>query len=156
MSIIYDTDEVEIYYQHQRIALHIRSYKKHGFSTTGTHMPIGHQNYAQQQGWTPDYFLKQAIAIGSSVQRYVDEVLKSRAYTEQTYNACRGILRLHQEYGSARLQAACDRALNGSIFNYRTLQNILINNLDQLNTTNTSDLFRLPEHENLRGAEFYQ
>lgn len=119
-------------------------------------MPAGHQNYAQQQGWTPSYFLKQAIAIGPSVQSYVDEVLKSKAYTEQTYNACRGILRLNQEYGPIRLQAACSRALKGITFNYRTLQNILINNLDQLDITEPADLFRLPDHENLRGAGTYQ
>jgi transposase len=156
VSAVYDTDVVEIYYQHQRIAMHIRSYKKHGFTTTGIHMPAGHQNYAQQQGWTPSYFLKQAIAIGPSVQSYVDEVLKSKAYTEQTYNACRGILRLNHEYGPIRLQAACSRALNGITFNYRTLQNILINNLDQLDITEPPDLFKLPDHENLRGAGTYQ
>lgn len=156
VSVVYDADEVEIYHQHQRIALHIRSYKKHGFSTTGTHMPTGHQNYAAQQGWTPAYFLNQAITIGPAVHRYIDEVLKSRAYTEQTYNACRGILRLNQQYGSSRLQAACIRALDGRTFNYSTLQNILINNLDQLNATEQTELFRMPNHENLRGPNNYQ
>jgi transposase/biotin operon repressor len=156
VSAVYDTDEVEIYYQHQRIALHTRNYKKHGFSTTGTHMPTGHQNYAAQQGWTPAYFISQATAIGPAVERYIDLVLKSRAYTEQTYNACRGILRLNQQYGSIRLEAACSRALIGNTFNYRILQNILLNNLDQLNTTEQPDLFRVPDHENLRGPDNYQ
>lgn len=85
----------------------------------------------------------------------MDEVLKSRAYTEQTYNACRGILRLNQQYGSARLEAACGRALHGSIFNYSTLQNILLKNLDRLHPEQP-ELFRVPEHENLRGPENYQ
>ena len=53
-------------------------------------MPTGHQNYFEQQGWTPAYFLTQAIRIGPAVHQYMDEVLKARAYTEQTYNACRG------------------------------------------------------------------
>jgi hypothetical protein len=92
VSVIYDTDMVEIYYQHQRIALHRRSYKKHDFTTTCDHMPAGHKHFFEQQGWTPEYFLEQAIRIGSSVHQYMDEVLKARAFTEQTYNACRGIL----------------------------------------------------------------
>lgn len=156
VSVVYDTDMVEVYFLHQRIALHTRSYKKHGFTTVGDHMPAGHQQFFEQQGWTPAYFLEQATCIGASVHQYMDEVLKGRAFTEQTYNACRGILRLHQQYGSARLQAACTRALNGSVFNYRTIQNILVSNHDQLDPVNQSDLFRVPEHPNLRGPEAYQ
>ena len=156
VSVVYDTDMVEIYYQHQRVALHTRNYQKHDFSTVGDHMPAGHQHFFEQQGWTPDYFLKQAICIGSSVHRYMDEVLKSKAFTEQTYNACRGILRLHKQYGTTRLEAACARALYGSVFNYRTIQNILLNNYDQIDQFNENDLFKLPDHPNLRGPQSYQ
>jgi len=156
VSAVYDTDNVEIYYQHKRIALHRRSYKKHDFTTVGDHMPQGHQRYFEQQGWTPAYFLDQAKRIGPFVERYMDEVLKSRAYTEQTYNACRGILRLHKQYGSVRLQAACSRALTGNVFNYRTIHNILSNNLDQLKDGYQPDLFKLPDHPNLRGPDSYQ
>lgn len=156
VSAVYDTDMVEIYYQHQRIALHRRSYKKHDFTTVGDHMPSGHKAYHEQQGWTPSYFLDQAIRIGPSVQEYMDHVLKARAYTEQTYNACRGILRLHTQYGAERVQAACSRALNGNVFNYRTLQNILLSNQDKLGPCDCQDLFQVPEHPNLRGSDAYQ
>ena len=156
VSAVYDSDTVEIYCAHKRIALHRRSYKKHDFTTLGDHMPQGHQRYFEQQGWTPAYFLDQAMRIGPAVHHYMDEVLKGRAYTEQTYNACRGILRLHKQYGSPRLQSACCRALTGSVFNYRTIQNILINNLDQIKDGYPPDLFTLPEHNNLRGKDSYQ
>ncbi len=156
VSAVYDTDNVEVYYQHNRIALHRRSYKKHGFTTVGEHMPQGHQHYFEQQGWTPVYFLEQAMRIAPAVHQYMDEVLKSRAYTEQTYNACRGILRLHKQYGAERLQAACSRALTGNVFNYRTIQNILISNLDKLQEGYQPELFKLPDHPNLRGPGSYQ
>ena len=156
VSVVYDTDIVEIYYQHKRIALHKRNYRKHDFTTVGTHMPKGHQHFFEQQGWTPTYFLDQAILIGPAVQLYMDEVLKGRAYTEQTYNACRGILRLHKEYGPLRLQAACTRALTGHVFNYRTIQTILIMKHDQLQEGHQPDMFRLPDHPNLRGPDTYQ
>lgn len=156
VSAVYDTDNVEIYYQHKRIALHRRSYKKHDFTTVGDHMPQGHQHFFEQQGWTPAYFLDQASLIGPAVNRYMDEVLKGRAFTEQTYNACRGILRLHKQYGSDRLQAACLRALTGNVFNYRTIQNILVSNQDKLDDGHQYDLFRLPDHPNLRGPDTYQ
>lgn len=156
VSVVYDADDVEIYYQQQRIALHRRSYSKHGITTTGTHMPNGHQNYATQQGYTPAYFLAEAARIGPAVQQYMEQVLKSRAYTEQTYNACRGILRLSLEYSPERLQAACSWALTGAVFNYRTIQNILLSKQDQLYGQQPPNLFQLPEHPNLRGPDAYQ
>jgi transposase len=146
VSVVYDSDIVEIYYLHQRIALHPRRYKKHDFTTVGDHMPAGHQHYFEQQGWTPAYFLAQALLISAVVHQYMDEVLKSRAYTEQTYNACQGILRLQHEYG----------ALTGRVFNYKTIQNILIAHQDQLGRQQQTELFRLPEHPNLRGPDAYQ
>lgn len=156
VSAVYDTDIVEIYHQHQRIALHRRSYKKHDFTTVSDHMPAGHQHFYEQQGWTPAYFLNQAIRIGPAVHQYMDEVLKARAFTEQTYNACRGILRLHNQYGTQRLQTACSRAMKGQVFNYRTIQNILVGNLDQLDQDPEPDMFRIPDHQNLRGPGSYQ
>ena len=119
-------------------------------------MPDGHQSYAAQQGYTPTYFLAQAASIGPAVHQYMEQVLKSRAYTEQTYNACRGILRLHLQYGSTRMQAACIRALSGTTFNYKTIQSILVTRQDQLYHPEQAEIFHLPEHANLRGPEAYQ
>ena len=156
VTAVYDTDIVEVYYQFQRIALHRRSYKKHGFTTTGEHMPEGHQQFFEQKGWTPLYFLQKAAAVGIAVHRYMDEVLKGRAFTEQTYNACRGILRLEHQYGKERLEAACQRALSGSVYNYRTIHNILNTNQDLLTLPEQGDLFSVPEHPNLRGPDAYR
>ena len=156
VTAVYDTDIVEVYYQFRRIALHRRSYKKHGFTTVGEHMPAGHQQFFEQKGWTPVYFLQKASAIGVAVHHYMDEVLKGRAFTEQTYNACRGILRLEHQYGKQRLEAACQRALSGSVFNYRTIHNILTTNQDLQTPSEQGDLFQVPEHSNLRGPDAYQ
>jgi transposase len=156
VSAVYDTDIVEIYYQHKRIALHKRSYKKHDFTTVGEHMPSGHQQFYEQRGWTPAYFLTKAGDIGPSVYQYMEQVLKSRAFTEQTYNACRGILRLNEQYGPQRLQAACSRALQGNVFNYRTIENILTTKQDLATDPQQGDLFMVPDHPNLRGPDAYQ
>jgi transposase len=157
VSVIYDADIVEVYYQYTRIALHRRSYRQHDFTTADGHMPTGHLQYHQQKGYTPVYFLNKAKLIGPAAHDYVNEILKSRAYTEQTYNGCRGILRLNDQYGSLRLEAACRRALRGSVFNYRTIQNILTGNQDLLTDENNQlDLFKVPDHPNLRGPGAYQ
>lgn len=153
---VYDSDTVEIYFQFQRIALHKRSYKKHGYTTLKEHMPEGHQHYFEQRGWTADYFLRQAGAIGLSTKQYMEQLLKGKHFTEQTYNACLGILRLGKQYGEERLENACRRALAGCVFTYRTIDNILKNNLDKLPFNQQTELFQTPDHDNIRGPEAYK
>ena len=154
VNAIYDTDTVEIYYAHQRIALHKRSYKPHDFTTIKEHMPESHQRYAEQKGWTATYFLEQAAKVGPAAHLYMQGVLKARRFTEQTYNACLGILRLVKAYSATRVDAACKRALNGQNYSYTTINNILINNLDMLEPEQLF-LFNMPDHNNLRGPEAY-
>ena len=121
VSAVYDSDTVEIYYEFKRIALHQRSYKKHGYTTLKEHMPQSHQRYHEQKGWDEQYFIREAEKIGQNTSKYIQQVLKGKHFTEQSYNACLGILRLAKTYTAARLEAACRRALRGSSFNYRTI-----------------------------------
>lgn len=154
VNAIYDTDTVEIYYEHKRIALHQRSYRPHSFITIKEHMPENHQRFAEQKGWTAAYFLEQAQNIGPATQCYIQEVLKARRFVEQNYNTCIGILRLAKSYTPLRVEAACKRALNGRTYSYTTINNILINNLDTLEAEELL-LFKMPEHGNLRGPQAY-
>jgi len=155
VQVVYDIDVVEIFHQHQRIAIHQRNFRKHGYSTIAEHMPKGHRSYAEQKGWDADYFLLQAEKMGKSTLIYMQAILNSKRFTEQTYNTCLGILRLAHAYGTDRIEVACIRALKGRVYNYRTLQNILSSNLDKLETNNQADLFSIPLHDNLRGAEAF-
>lgn len=85
----------------------------------------------------------------------MQDVLKGKRFTQQTFNACQGLLRLTREYGAERLEAACARALQGNARSYRTVRDILINKLDT-QTAWQSDLFQMPDHDNLRGAGAYK
>lgn len=156
VTAVYDADTVEVYLLFQRIALHKRSYKKHGYTTVKEHMPEGHQHYFERRGWTAEYFLKQAAGIGISTHKYMDGVLKGKHFTEQTYNACLGILRLGKQYGNDRLETACTRALAGEVYTYRIIDNILKNNLDKQPFSRQPELFKTPSHDNIRGPEAYQ
>jgi hypothetical protein len=156
VDVTYDTDIVEIFCQHKRIALHTRSYKKHGYTTIAEHMPQGHRLYQEQKGWDADYFLSQAVKIGACTSLYVQSMLNSKRFTEQTYNACLGLLRLARSYGNERMEAACTRALRGRTYNYHTIHNILSANLDKLEEKIAPDLFSLPDHDNLRGPNAFE
>jgi hypothetical protein len=86
----------------------------------------------------------------------VAAVLKGRYIIQQAFDACKGILRLGAKYGQNRLESACKRALQGDRYNYKTVDNILNNNLDKLSDDTQPELFQPPAHPNVRGADAYQ
>jgi hypothetical protein len=48
---------VEIFLNMRRIALHLRSPRRNGYSTKEEHMPESHLRYKQTKGWDADYFI---------------------------------------------------------------------------------------------------
>jgi transposase len=153
-KIIYDAHNVEIYIGFQRIAIHKRDYRKHAYTTLPEHMPERHLKYNETLGWDADYFLSVASKIGESSVEVFKRILASKDFIEQTYNACLGLKRLSEVYGSSRFEAACLRSLNGSRITYGMIKNILENNLDKL-AVNQQNLFSIPNHENIRGPKNY-
>jgi putative transposon-encoded protein len=156
VAVNYDTDNVEIFYELDRIALHKRSYRNGDYTSSIEHMPLNHQKITEQKGWDADYFLGQAVKIGPHTHEYITCVLKSRPVIQQAFDGCKGIFRLGSKYGQERLEAAAKRALQGDRYNYSTLDNILKNNLDKLLAEEQPDSFRMPDHPNVRGADAYQ
>jgi len=143
---------VEIFYQNQRQAVHVRSFRRGHYTTVRAHMPEGHQRHLD---WTPERVLRWAADNGTHTQALIQAVLDSRAFPQQAFNACLGIMRLGQSYGMQRLEAACQRALHFGTHRYRSIESILKNGLDRepLSSSHTSN--PIPEHANLRGSEYY-
>jgi transposase len=156
IRITYTSDVVEIYdARQQRIAAHQRDYRRHAYTTLQEHMPPNHRAVYEQKGWDENYFLKRAKAIGPFTGQVVEKVLSGRFFTEQTYRSCLGILRLADKFSHQRLEKACKLALQCPQINYRLINNILNNNMDQLVEQTTLD-FITPTHDNLRGEESYK
>jgi hypothetical protein len=155
VQIVYDSDHVEIYYNQQRIALHSRSYKQHGYSTQMEHMPENHKKIAEQKGWDPEYYLKKASENGPCTRELFDKIMESKITIHQAYGPCLGILRLIKTYGKERVEAACKRALNGNKYNYGVVSTILKNKMDLLAEPGEVPS-PIPSHNNLRGADNYK
>ena len=152
LKLIYTADTVEIYLEQKRVALHKRNTHRYGYTTLIDHMPANHAHILEARGWDAPYFLTKAKLIGINTHDYVERILSSKSFTEQTYNVCLGIFRLGKQYGAERLEAACTRALNAPTANSRTIQNILKNGLDKINEP---EQLQIPLHENIRGNDNY-
>ena len=154
--IVYDELEVEIFIDKmQRIAAHRRDYHRNGYTTVPEHMPKSHLKYKEQKGWNEEDFMNRASRIGEQTAISINRLLASKAFIEQTYDGCLGVLRLADKFGNERLEAACRRANTGSRINYKTIHNILKNNLDKVIPENKDLTLFIPAHENIRGSEAY-
>lgn len=142
---------VELYKDGKRILTHQRSWKEHGYTTKKEHMSPSHQKYLE---WTPERILQWAGKYGPSVKELVEKIMASRAFPEQAYRSCLGIIRLANHYGAQRLEEASKRALLYHMKNYRAVKNILEKGLDKKQDSNPPRV--LAPHENLRGPEYYQ
>ncbi len=156
VTIVYDEQVVEVFIDLiRRIAVHKRDCRRNGYTTLAEHMPESHLRYKQQKGWTEDDFIIKASRIGEQTEIAINKMLGAKAFIEQTYDGCLGVLRLADKYGNDRLEAACRRANTGSRINYKILHNILKNNLDKIQVEKNELTLFIPEHDNIRGAEAY-
>jgi len=156
VTIVYDEQVVEVFIDNlKRIAVHKRDCRRNGYTTLPEHMPEAHLKYKEQKGWTEDDFISKASKIGEQTKIAINKMLGAKAFIEQTYDGCLGVLRLADKYGNDRLEAACKRANTGSRINYKTLHSILKNNLDKIPSTDKELTLFIPEHTNIRGAEAY-
>lgn len=154
--IHYTPDTVEVYFYHERIALHRRNGSKGVYVTNKEHLSSSHRAYTE---WSPEYFKKMAKKHGHAVLSYAESILALSDYPETAYKSIMGIIQLHKIYGSDRLNNACERALYANKPSYRLVKNILKNNLDketdiqqELNLNKT----HIPSHNNIRGASNYK
>jgi transposase len=155
VSVVYDTDTVEIYFQHKRIALHRRSNERGGTTTQEEHMPENHLHQREKEKKNSEYYHAEAEKIGPHCVLYMEGILNSRRFPEQIYRSCEGLLRLSKAYTAQRLEAACKRALKGHSFSSNTVKAILGKNLDKLEGIEAPSCFTMPGHDNLRGPEAY-
>lgn len=143
---------VEVFKGGVRIASHAREYTRRRYVTDPAHMPASHRAHAE---WTPERLISWAGSISASTGALVEKVLESRPHPEHAYRATLGIIGLARKYGNDRVDAACARALAAGAVSYTSVKSILAENLDRLPMPEPAATPLPPEHDNLRGAEYY-
>lgn len=152
VKIIYTDSIVEIYHKNVRIAFHKRDRSQNKYTTLAEHMPPNHRFY---QDWCPEKIIEWAGKKGSYVRELVVKLLARGSYPEQTYKVCLGVINLSKQYDARRVDRACQRALEFRYYSYKAVKNILAKGLDKIEA---EALFqtKLPEHENIRGHDYYR
>jgi len=152
VRVLFSKSTVEVFYKYERIALHQRVRSAHNYTTDPSHMATQHQVLAE---WNPDYFLEQARGISKDVEFYIAQVLHKKPHPEQAYKSCQGILSFAKRVGHQRLIKACQRAHAYGLYHFRAIEDILQRGLDLFDIEEERQQ-TMPEHENIRGKNYYQ
>ncbi len=143
---------IELYHRDRRVASHARSFIAGFVSTSPEHRPPAHQGYADAQ---PAAVLAWAQASGGAVGRFVQQHLDRHRRPALSVQMGRRLQRLARTHGLDRLQQACARALQIHAVSVKSVESILARHLDQTATAAPPTEAPLPEHENVRGADYY-
>lgn len=144
---------IEVFHDHQRIAVHPRSRVQYRHTTLAEHMPPEHWAYKRQ---SKERFLAWADQIGSHTRIQVEAIFNAKAHEEQAFRSIRGLQRLATTHGSQRVEFACRRANAFGMVGVRRLRSILATHLDA--ATLEAEFTPAPlavEHDNLRGSQYY-
>lgn len=124
------------------------------YNSIEDHLSSTHKAYSD---WSPEYFKDKASRHGENVLAIVNNILEECDYPEVGYKRIMGIIQLHRDYGSQRLNDACHRALIAGINSYKRIGNILKNNLDKVPISiEKDDTPHIPRHANIRGSGAYK
>jgi transposase len=144
---------VEILLRGKRVASHVRSSKRGGYTTLPEHRPKSHQRYLE---WTPSRIIRWASQNGPHTEQLVAKVLEIRRHPEQGFRSCLGIMRLGTRHSAQRLEAACKRALTLRSYSYKSVASILRSGLDKEPLPADQEPTEGLIHPNIRGQRYYQ
>ena len=143
---------VEALHQGERVAVHVRSYERYGYSTNPEHMPQAHRWRSE---WTPKRLAEWGRQHGEHIATLFEQIMARKRHPEQGFRGCLGIMRLGGKVGDDRLNAACRRALEIGGLSYRSVRSILERGLERAPAPG-EDARAECRHENLRGKDYYR
>jgi transposase len=155
VNFIYDERNVAIYHDNLRIYQHRRNRQNYRYTTIKEHMPPQHRF---KDDWNPDKLKWWATNVGDDTLRAVTHILEAKAYPEQAYKTILGILSLVHKHGNPVLNLACRKACNMERVNYHFIKEQAEYIKDQYEKENEAKQLSLlpPDHENIRGDEYYK
>ena len=146
------SDTIALYHRDRRVAVHPCSSIPGFVSTLPEHRPPAHQGYADAQ---PAAVLAWARSVGGAVEQFVQQHLDRHRRPALSVQTGRRLQRLARTHGLDRLRVACERAMRIHATSVKSVESILARHLDQTTTTAPTTEEPLPEHENVRGADYY-
>lgn len=118
---------ISIFQDYRLVASHVRSRRPGDRRTVLDHLPPeARAFFAKDRQWC----LQQARGVGPACAEFIEQLLGDRIV--ERLRGAQGVLKFAETYGTARVEAACRRALEHASPAYRTVKSILIGGFDRL------------------------
>lgn len=155
VEVRYDSRTLEVYYNGERVATHLTNQAKGKYTTNKEHLCSNNKAYME---WSPEYFIKKASEKGPNIQRYVELLIDQKPYPEQAYKQIQGIFALCKQDNKEVVEKACIKGLECSQYSYFMIKQIVENRTYESleSTQNQEPEVLIPQHENVRGSQYYQ
>jgi len=153
VSAIYTINNVEIFHNNKRVAVHVRLYKKGSFSTKEEHMASSHRIYAK---WSPSRLIKWGETFGIYTGELIVEILRSKPHPEMGFRSCMAILSTAKKHNDSQaIELTSKKMLELKCYKVKHFKKILTNKTYNDDHDASSALYP-GMHENIRGHIYYQ
>ena len=150
--VIYTRTLVQVYCEGKSVATHPRSIG-YGYTTVKDHLCSAHRHYMDR---SPEYYLDEAGKRSCVLKELVRQIFEKALIPETVYRSCDGLLSLHRKTELPLFERACQMALDHGQRSYKFVQKVIENKTYLLDETEEENRQNpLPEHENIRGKEYY-
>jgi transposase len=154
VDIRYTSKTIEVFFQNNRIASHVRRYGSCDPEILPEHMPENHRKYL---AYNKEAFLEWAESVGKATLIVMKSFLDCVKVEQQGYKTCASLMKLANRYAIARIEDACARALTYTASpSLKNIQTILKTGKDRVNPENTPGIPRPSgKYGFTRGAEYF-
>lgn len=146
---------VEVYHKHENfpVASHLLCREPGGCTTLREHQPAAHQAYAADQGAE---MISWAEKSGESISAFVRSHIDKHRRPALSMQALKGLRTLEREYGLARLDAACKRAVAIPNITITSVRSMLQRGIEDKPLRGRTSSAPTSSHGNVRGAQAYE
>lgn len=149
-KVIYTRSMVRIYIDGKCVATHSRNRTSHGYTTVKDHLCSTHQHYLAR---SPGYYIRRAKQCCEELHHFTQLLFDQNRPPEQLYRTCDGVLSLYRKTDKEQFKKSCNIAITHKIYSYKFIQKLIKNKaVDQQGDLPFKDL---PDHDNVRGKEYY-
>jgi transposase len=145
---------IEVFFQNNRIASHVRKYVTGDYEILPEHMPENHRRYL---AWNKEAFLEWAEEVGRSTLMVMKSFLASVKVEQLSYKTCGSLMKLADRYSVTRIEDACARSLSYTPSpSLKNIQTILKTGQDKVKPEKDSDTPKPSgKYGFTRGAEYF-
>jgi transposase len=143
---------IEVWRDNRRVTSHERSDGPKGTAVTKEeHRPRAHREWG---AWPKERLVSWAQTKGPRTGEVAAAILARGPHAESGRRACLGLVRLGEQHGSDRLEAACGCALAIGNPTYKSVKAILKSGLEKARLVEEVEPARVL-HENIRGGDYF-